>query len=120
MTIPQRDRSRPIARSLVFDLPLSWRGYRLNHLCNSLTDATNRARYREDEEAYLARFDLTETEKTLIRARDFSGLLAAGANVYFLLKLGVVTDMPLYKMGAQMRGESYAQFLTTRNDQGAT
>ena len=38
----------------------------------------------------------------------------------FLLKLGVVTGNGLYKMGARMRGESYEQFLATRNDAGAT
>jgi hypothetical protein len=32
-----------------------------------------------------------------------------------MLKLGSVTGNSLYKMGAQMRGESYEQFLSTRN-----
>jgi hypothetical protein len=50
----------------------------------------------------------------------FSGLLAAGGNIYFLIKLGVVTGNGLYVMGAKMRGESYEQFLATRNDSGAT
>jgi protocatechuate 4,5-dioxygenase, alpha chain len=46
--------------------------------------------------------------------------VAAGGNIYFLLKLGVVTGNGLYKMGAAMRGESYEQFLATRNNAGAT
>jgi protocatechuate 4,5-dioxygenase, alpha chain len=32
----------------------------------------------------------------------------------------VVTGNGLYMMGARMRGESYEQFLATRNDRGAT
>ncbi|VCU68696.1 Protocatechuate 4,5-dioxygenase alpha chain [Pigmentiphaga humi] len=120
MTTPQRDRSRPISRSLVFDLQLSWKGYRINKMCNSLTDPANRAAYKENEEAYMERFGLTEAQKELVRARDFTALLDAGANVYFLLKLGVVTGIPLYAMGAQMRGETYEAFLATRNDKGAT
>lgn len=119
MTPHQRDRTRPIAESHVFDLQLSWKGYRINKLCNSLSEAANRAAYQADEEAYMARFGLSGEQKALIRARDFTGLLDAGANIYFLLKLGVVTGNGLYVMGARMRGETYEAFLSTRNDKGA-
>ena len=63
----------------------------------------------------MARFFLTEDEKNLIRRRDFKGLIEAGMNIYAMLKLGSVTGNSLYRMGAQMRGESYEQFLATRN-----
>jgi protocatechuate 4,5-dioxygenase, alpha chain len=109
-----------IAGSEVFDLGLSWRGYRINKMCNALSEPTAREAYKQDEEAFMARFGLTEDEKNLVRARDFSALLAAGGNIYFLLKLGVVTGNGLYYMGAKMRGESYEQFLATRNESGAT
>ena len=108
-----------VAGSHVFDLALSWRGYRINKMCNALSQPQEREAYRQDEEAFMARFGLTEDEKRLVRARDFGGLLEAGANIYFLLKLGVVTGNGLYVMGAKMRGESYEQFLATRNDRGA-
>jgi protocatechuate 4,5-dioxygenase, alpha chain len=109
-----------IQGSEVFDLANSWRGYRINKMCNALSQAANRDAFKGDEEAFMAAYGLTETEKQLVRDRDFSGLLAAGGNIYFLLKLGVVTGNGLYKMGAKMRGESYEQFLATRNDAGAT
>jgi hypothetical protein len=32
-----------------------------------------------------------------------------------MLKIGSVTGNSLYRMGAQMRGESYEDFLATRN-----
>lgn len=119
MSIQQRDRSRPIAESLVFDLQLSWAGYRINKLCNSLTDPANREAYKQDEEAYMERYGLSAEHRELIRRRDFQGLLDAGGNIYFLLKLGAVTGNGLYVMGAQMRGESYDAFLETRNNKGA-
>ncbi len=103
-----------IAGSGVFDLDASWRGYRINRMCNALSDPHNRALYRQDEEAFMARHGLTEEERELVRRRDFSGLLAKGANIYFLLKLGVVTGNGLYRMGASMRGETYEQFMATR------
>lgn len=108
-----------ISDSDVFDLSMSWRGLRINTMCNALSDPANREACKSDEEAFMARFDLTEAERQLVRARDFSGLLAAGGNIYFLLKLGVVTGNGLYRMGASMRGETHEQFLASRNDSGA-
>ncbi|GGH57684.1 hypothetical protein GCM10010975_17570 [Comamonas phosphati] len=120
MAVTQLARGTRIQGSEVFDLENSWRGYRINKMCNALSAATNREAYRRDEEAFMGAYGLTEEERALVRARDFSGLLAQGANIYFLLKLGVVTGNGLYHMGARMRGESYEQFLATRNQAGAS
>jgi len=110
---------KPIADTSIFDLRLSRRGFRLNKLCASLCSPANREAFKRDEEAYLARHALTEPERALIRRRDFQGLIEAGTNIYFLLKIGSVTGTGLYKMGAQMRGESYEAFLATRHSRGA-
>ena len=110
---------RPIPDTTIFDLRLSRRGYRLNKLCAALCSPQEREAFKRDEEAFLARFALTDDEKKLIRQRDFQGLIEAGCNIYFVLKIGAVTGTGLYKMGAQMRGESYEQFLATRNIRGA-
>jgi protocatechuate 4,5-dioxygenase alpha chain len=67
----------------------------------------------------MARYGLSDEEKELIRERDFQALVEAGTNIYFLLKIGSVTGNGLYKIGAQMRGETYEQFLATRNTRGA-
>ena len=105
---------RPIPDTSIFDLRLSLRGRRLNKLCAALCSPQEREAFKRDEEAYLSKFGLNETEKDLIRKRDFKGLIEAGANIYYLLKIGVVTGNGLYRMGAQMRGESYEEFLSTR------
>lgn len=105
----------PIADTSIFDLRASRRGYRLNRMCGSLCSPANREAFKQDEEGYMARFDLSEEEKNLVRERDFAALIHAGLNIYFMLKLGSVTGNSLYRMGAQMRGESYEQFLSTRN-----
>ena len=119
MSVTQLTPGLRIQGSEVFDLANSWRGYRINKMCNALSQAGNRDAFKQDEEAFMARFALSEEEKQLVRSRDFSGLLAAGGNIYFLIKLGVVTRNGLYHMGAQMRGESYEQFLSTRNQKEA-
>jgi protocatechuate 4,5-dioxygenase alpha subunit len=106
---------RPIPDTSIFDLRASRRGYRLNKMCGSLCSPANREAFKRDEEGYMSRFHLSEDEKDLIRKRDFAGMIHAGMNIYWMLKIGSVTGNSLYKMGAQMRGESYAQFLSTRN-----
>ena len=106
---------RPIPDTTIFDLRVSRRGVRLNRLCASLCSPENRAAFQRDEAAYLERFALGAAERDLIGKRDFQGLIEAGANIYYLLKIGAVTGNGLYRMGAQMRGESYEQFLATRN-----
>jgi protocatechuate 4,5-dioxygenase, alpha chain len=105
---------RPIPDTSIFDLRLSRRGYRLNKLCAALCSPQEREAFKRDEEAFMSRFDLSEEEKALIRKRDFQGLIDAGTNIYYLLKIGSVTGNGLYQMGAQMRGQTYQQFLATR------
>ena len=83
-------------------------------MCGSLCDPANREAFKHDEEGFMSKFQLNEDEKNLVRARDFAGLIHAGLNIYWMLKLGSVTGNSLYRMGAQMRGESYEQFLATR------
>jgi protocatechuate 4,5-dioxygenase alpha subunit len=110
---------KPIPETTIFDLRLSRRGRRLNRLCAALCSAAEREAFKRDEEAFMDRFGLSENEKQLLRRRDFAGLIEAGTNIYYLLKIGSVTGNSLYRMGAQMRGESYEQFLATRNIKGA-
>ena len=106
---------KPIPDTSIFDLRLSRRGRRLNKMCTALCSPAEREAFKRDEEAFMSRFSLTEEEKNLIRRRDFEGLIEAGMNIYAMLKVGSATGNSLYRMGAQMRGESYEQFLATRN-----
>jgi protocatechuate 4,5-dioxygenase, alpha chain len=110
---------KEIPDTSIFDLRLSRRGLRLNRMCTALCSPAEREAFKRDEEAFMARFCLSENEAALIRKRDFAGLIEAGMNIYAMLKLGSATGNSLYRMGAQMRGESYEQFLATRNIKGA-
>jgi len=99
----------------IFDLRLSRRGKRLNRMCAALCSPAERDAFKRDEEAFMTRFSLTEEEKNLIRQRDFKGLIEAGMNIDAMRKIGSASGNSLYRMGAQMRGESYEAFLATRN-----
>ncbi len=116
---PQLDRSRPIPDTLIFDLRESRKGWRINRMSDALTTEANREACQTDTEAFMTRFGLTETEKDLVRRRDWAGLNEHGGNIYYLLKLGFVLGHGLYRMGAQMRGETFEEFLASRKSQGA-
>lgn len=62
----------------------------------------------------MGRYGLTETEMGMIARRDWSGLIAAGGNVYLLLKIAGTVGQNLLEMGAQMRGETLETFMRTR------
>ena len=118
--MPQLDPSRPIPDTSVFDGARSRTGYRVNKFSMSMTDAGNRAAFKADEEAYMDRFGLSEAEKQCIRDRDWCRLIEEfGGNIYMIMKVGAVLGQGLYQIGAQQRGETYEQFLATRNASGA-
>lgn len=109
-----------IPGTYVFDGRVSRRGYNLNKLAFSLGDAANRDAYRADEEAYLEKYRLDDATKDAVRRRDWLALTTEhGGNIYYMLKLGAAVGAHLYQMGAQMRHETYEEFLNTRNAKGA-
>ena len=119
MGISVAGKKQEIPDTSIFDLRLSRRGVRLNRMCAALCAQGERDAFKRDEEGFMARFALTEDEKHLIRKRDFKGLIEAGMNIYAMLKIGSATGNSLYRMGAQMRGETYEEFLATRNMKNA-
>lgn len=109
-----------IPGTYVFDYSRSRVGYRLNKLAHSLTDKRNRDLFRADEDAYMAKYKLTEGQQDAIRSRDWLRLIKeCGGNIYYIYKIGAAVGDSLYQMGAQMRGESLDDFLQTRNAKGA-
>jgi protocatechuate 4,5-dioxygenase alpha chain len=95
-------RDAPIAGTTIFTGQRSQRGYRINKLAMSLTDPANRAAFKEGERGYMRRHGLDDHAMALIGRRDWSGLIAAGGNVYLLIKIAGAVGQNLLQMGAQM------------------
>lgn len=64
-------------------------------------------------------YGLNEEQKQAIRDRDWLKLTQLGGNLFFFLKLGAALGHGLYSIGADMRGETYEEFMMTRNVPGA-
>jgi protocatechuate 4,5-dioxygenase alpha chain len=94
--------------SYVYSGTASSRGYRLNRFCLSLKVPDNRHAFLGDEAAYVARYGLTDGEKRLVAARDWTGLLAAGGHLQAILKLAATLGLNLYHIGAHNVGTDAA------------
>src|SRR5258708_35467742 len=103
-----------IPGTYVFDHTRSRIGYELNRLCHSLTDPKNRELYRRDEEAYMAKYKLSEQQKQAIRRRDWLALTKNyGGTIYYAYTLRDTLGPGLYHFAAQMLGQSYEVFVDT-------
>ena len=94
----------------IFDADQSRKGYWLNQFCMSLMKAENRARFKADEDAYLAEWPMTDEQRAAVRARDLNWMMRTGGNIYFLSKLGATDGLSFQQMAGSMTGMSEAQY----------
>ena len=100
MTVPKPDHSLEPPASFVYTGPMSTRGHNINRFSLSLKIPDNRKSFLADPDAYMTRFNLSDTEKALVRARDWSGLLAAGGHLQAILKIAATLGQNLWHIGA--------------------
>lgn len=108
-----------ISGSYPFTLERSVKAYRLNRFLHGLIVPAQRAAFLADQEAEFERADLTETERDLVRRRDWRGLIHYGVIFFMLEKLGAVIGTSNLHIYAAMRGETLEAFQRTRNAPGA-
>ena len=118
--IDQRNPGHSIENTYVFELEMSEKGRRINDLAESLNLQENRDKFKEDSDAFMNQFSLTQEEKDLIKNNDWLNLVKAGGNIYNVVRIAALYDVGLYPLGAQQLGLSYEEFLETRNEKGAT
>ena len=112
---PQLAGIEDIPGTYVFDLAVSIRTLRINRFFWRMTDPAYRERFRTDEEALYAQEGLIETERDLVRRRDWIGMIRYGVNFFVLEKFARVLKMSNPEVYAHFRGETLEQFLATRN-----
>ena len=100
-----------------FTLDRSVRAYRLNHFLHELTDSGFRRNFLHDPEALFEAAALSDTERDLVRRRDWRALIHYGASFFLLEKLGAAVGTTNLHIYAAMRGQSLEDFQKTRNAQ---
>lgn len=91
-----------IPGTTVFDAAQSRKGYWLNQFCMSLMSAQNRERFKADEHAYLAEWDMTDEQRQGVLDRDMNRLIALGGNIFFLGKIGVTDGKNFQQIASSM------------------
>lgn len=100
-----------------FTLERSVKTFRLNKFLHDMVYPMHREAFLLDPEAAYAKAALTEEEKTLLRRRDWRGLIHYGCIFFGLEKFGAVLGVSNLHIYAAMRGESLEAFQKTRNAQ---
>ena len=93
-----------IPGTTLFDGAMARKGYALNKMCYSFNSAENRAAFVQDEDAYCAKFGLTDEQRAAVRSRNVLELIAAGGNIYYLAKFAGIFGLDVQDVGAQQTG----------------
>jgi gallate dioxygenase len=100
-----------------FTLDRSVKGYRINYFLHELIKPDFRKQFLADPEPLFQQYELTESERDMIRRRDWRALIQYGVIFFLLEKLGAVVGTTNLHIYAAMRGQSLEDFQKTRNAQ---
>jgi protocatechuate 4,5-dioxygenase alpha subunit len=70
----------------------------------------NRNAFTSDPASYLDRYPMTPDQRRLVEVRDWLGMLRAGGNIYYMLKLIAYDRSTLQHVGGQMTGMTVDEF----------
>lgn len=107
-----------IPGTYVFDGRRSRKGLALNLMSAALNDASEREKFRTDEEAFMERFRLTEEQRDAVRRRDWRRMVELGANIYFVVKIAVADGRQVPEVVAAMTGQSVEEYKTMMREGG--
>jgi len=97
----------------LFTGELCTRSYKLNRFAFDFKYPQVRDRFTKDPETLMAEYGLTEKEKALVRARDWTGLVAAGGNHFNIIKIAAAVGQSHLHVGAHMCGANWDEFKHT-------
>jgi protocatechuate 4,5-dioxygenase alpha chain len=109
---------RQIPGTPVFDGEQAAKGYALNKMCFSFNSAENRDAFLRDEDAYCARYGLTQQQRAAVKHRNVLEMIAAGGNVYYLAKLAGIFGLNVQDIGAQQTGMTVEAFKAKLQEAG--
>jgi len=103
-----------IPGTLIFNTFRSRQGFNLNQFCMSLMKEANRIAFKADNAEYLKQWNLTDAQRDAVLARDWTGMMKEGGNIYFLSKLFSTDGHSFQHVAAIMTGstqEEYAKMM---------
>lgn len=97
----------------VFTGEICTRSYKLNRFAFDFKHAAVRERFATEPETLMTEYGLTEQEKALVRARDWTGLVANGGHHFNIIKIAAAVGESHLHVGAHMCGANWDEFKRT-------
>lgn len=97
----------------LFTGELCTRAYKLNRFAFDFKYPQVRERFAKDPESLMNDYGLSEREKALVRARDWTGLVASGGNHFNVIKIAAAVGQSHLHVGAHMCGADWEEFKKT-------
>ena len=89
------------------------RAYKLNRFAFDFKDPAVRERFADSPESLMTAYGLSAHEKALVRARDWTGLVASGGHHFNVIKIAAAVGESHLHVGAHMCGASWSEFKRT-------
>jgi protocatechuate 4,5-dioxygenase alpha chain len=109
----QIDLSLDAPSAYVFTGEICTRAYKLNRFAFDFKYPRIRERFARDAEALMSEYGLTEREKALVRARDWTALVASGAHHFNIIKIAAAVGESHLHVGAHMCGANWDELKRT-------
>jgi protocatechuate 4,5-dioxygenase alpha subunit len=104
------DLSLDAPSAYVFTGEICSRSYALNRFAFAFKDPAHRARFEQAPEVLMEEFGLGEAEKALVRARDWTGLVAGGGHHFNIIKIAAAVGESHLHVGAHMCDADWDEF----------
>jgi len=112
MTKPM-DLSLAAPSAFLFTGEICSRSYRLNKFAFDFKYPPVRERFAQAPELLMASYGLSDQEKALVRARDWTGLVAIGGHHFNIIKIAAAVGESHLHVGAHMCGANWDEFKQT-------
>lgn len=111
---PQTVGIEDIEGTYPFDIPTGVDKVRINRFFWNMRLPEARAEFSADEQAACEAAGLTAEETRMVRERDWIGLVRYGTNFFVLEKFARLVGETNLEVYAEMRGETFDEFMATR------
>jgi protocatechuate 4,5-dioxygenase alpha chain len=104
------DLSLEAPSAYLFTGEICTRAYKLNRFAFDFKYPAVRERFAADAESLMTDYGLSEREKALVRARDWTGLVAGGGHHFNIIKIAAAVGESHLHVGAHMCAVNWREF----------
>lgn len=109
---------KPVEGTIHFDGAMATKGYNFNKMCYSFNNEDNRQAFRDDPEAYMEKYRITEEQKQAVRDKDINRMLELGGSIYYMAKFAGIFGWNMQVIGGMQSGRTTEEFQAYLDSQG--